>query len=104
MVDSIPYLNPPLHQVKLLIIDDKMCYEVTVPGRSEAEGIAFLELVGSDMLGSGLRMTQLGQSVPGIRQQYEMRLSKLLQQKNLMEAEVVAGRMTKEQYARNTQM
>lgn len=92
--------DPLLHQVTIPIVDDTSCYEITVPGRNEAEGIAFLEAVGSGLLGSGLRMTQLGQAIPEIRQQYEARLAQLLQQKGAMEAEVAAGRMTREQYAR----
>ncbi|MBI3896765.1 MAG: hypothetical protein HY308_00545 [Gammaproteobacteria bacterium] len=64
-------------EVTLNIIDGDSCYQVTVPGISEEDGIEFLEAVGSGLLGAGFRMTQLGRSLPALRMEYESRLAVL---------------------------
>ena len=86
--------------VKIQIVDDHECYLVTVPGTSKAEGLEFLNMVGSGMAGSGIRMTQLGYRIPRIRMEYERRLGALARQRKGMEARFRTGELTKEEFAR----
>ncbi len=57
-----------MDQVSLIIIDEQRCYNVTVPGRDEQEGIAFLEAIGGTALGGGLRTGQLDTQFPAFAQ------------------------------------
>lgn len=94
-------MNPTVEidHVEVLVVDEDACWLVKVPGRTVAEGIEFLEMLGTGAIGSGLRMTQLGRAIPQIRMQYEAELAELFRQKQRMEARVQAGRMSKQEFA-----
>lgn len=94
-------MNPSvvIDQVEVLVVDEDACSLVKVPGRTVAEGIEFLEMLGTGAAGSGLRMTQLGSVIPQIRVRYEAELAELFRQKALMEARVHAGQMTRLKFA-----
>ena len=73
-------MTPYCPTVHLHVVDEDRCLRALVPGRNEREGIAFLENIGAGVSGSGLRMTQLGSSIPTIRREYESRLQRLIQE------------------------